>query len=66
MFLFLCAVELANGDKLYLRSFHSNRIEEFVDFVKRNDLLSNNCGRIHATGGGAYKYEDMFEEEFGS
>ena len=57
-------VELANGERIFLRSFNSNRIQEFVQFVKENQLLENNCGRFHATGGGAYKYEDLFKKEF--
>jgi pantothenate kinase len=56
----MSTVELANGDKIYLRSFNSNQIGEFFSFVKDNGLLENNCGRVHATGGGAFKYEDMF------
>lgn len=27
-------VELANGDKIYLKSFKSNQIDRFIDFVK--------------------------------
>jgi len=49
------SVELANGDEIFLRSFPSNKIEEFLDFVNQNNLVDNNT-HIHATGGGSYKY----------
>jgi len=48
-------VELANGDEIFLRSFPSNKIEEFLDFVNQNNLVDANT-HIHATGGGSYKY----------
>ena len=56
-------VELANGDKIFLKSFNSSRIEEFLDFVKEHDLVDST---LHATGGGAHKYSDIFEQDFGS
>lgn len=28
-------IELASGDTIFLRSFKSNKIEEFIDFVKK-------------------------------
>jgi hypothetical protein len=34
-------VELANGDKIYLRSFPSNKINEFLQFVNDNDLVDD-------------------------
>jgi len=55
------SVELANGDNIYLKSFNSGQIENFVDFIKSNDLVGTT---IHATGGGAHKYADIFEREF--
>jgi len=59
---FVCfAVELANGDSIYLKSFNSSQIENLVDFIKSNDLVGTT---IHATGGGAHKYADIFEREF--
>lgn len=48
-------VELANGDEIFLRSFPSTKIHEFLDFVNENNLVDNG-GHIHATGGGSYKY----------
>ena len=54
-------VELANGESIYLKSFNSNQIESFVDFVRSNNLAEE---RIHATGGGAYKYAELFDREF--
>ena len=34
-FYFNIIVELASGDTIFLRSFKSNKIEEFIDFVKK-------------------------------
>jgi hypothetical protein len=48
-------VELANGDSIYLRSFPSSKIGEFLDFVNENNLVDEG-GCVHATGGGSYKY----------
>ena len=56
-------VALANGEKIYLKSFDSNKIGTLVDFIKSNELVGDT---IHATGGGAHKYADLFESEFGS
>ena len=60
-------VDLENGDKIFLKSFNSNKIIEFIDFVKNHDLLEEQDGKaiIHATGGGAYKYQDLIHQEFG-
>mmetsp|Transcript_24068 Transcript_24068/g.29907 ORF Transcript_24068/g.29907 Transcript_24068/m.29907 type:complete len:113 (+) Transcript_24068:2-340(+) len=55
--------KLANGDKIFLKSFKSHQIDQFVQFVKDNNLVDT---AIHATGGGAHKYADLFEAEFGS
>lgn len=58
-------VELDNGEKIYLKSFPSTKIEEFIDFVKFHKLVEDGQSSIlHATGGGAYKYHDLFEKEF--
>jgi len=46
-----------------LKSFKSNEIETFFDFVKEHDLAETS---IHATGGGAHKYADLFDREFAS
>jgi pantothenate kinase len=46
-------VELENGDQIYLKSFESNKIDDFISFVNENKLVDTT---IHATGGGAYKY----------
>ena len=59
----LIAVELENGDQIYLKSFESNKIDEFIRFVKDNNLVDTT---IHATGGGAYKYQEQFLKHFGS
>lgn len=59
-------VELDTGDRIYLKSFKSNKLQEFIDFVKHHDLLHLDQEEtlIHATGGGAYKYSDLFEKSF--
>ncbi len=49
-------VELANGDEIFLKSFPSNKIDDFLDFVNQNNLVDNNT-HIHATGGGSFKYQ---------
>jgi pantothenate kinase len=54
-FLLMFSVELANGDRIFLRKFHSSKVDEFLDWAKTNDLVGD---QIHATGGGAYKYAD--------
>lgn len=33
--------------------------------MKEHKLVDENTRWIHATGGGAYKYNDLFEKEFG-
>jgi hypothetical protein len=48
-------VELENGDQIYLKSFESSKISQFLDFVNENNLVDDG-GHIHATGGGSYKY----------
>jgi pantothenate kinase len=69
LFDFLCTiiylVELSHGDTIYLKSFPSNRIQEFINFAKEILLIDKSTEHIHATGGGAYKYHDLFEREFG-
>ena len=46
-----------------MKSFESSKIDEFIQFVKNNDLVDKT---IHATGGGAYKYQEHFAKHFGS
>ena len=58
-------VDLSNGDTIYLRSFSSSKIEEFITFAKDTCMIDPSLERIHATGGGAYKYQTLFENEFG-
>jgi len=63
--------QLANGDKIFLKSFKSNKIEELIHYVKEHDLLEGVGDTVpdrivvHATGGGAFKYNAQFEQEFG-
>jgi pantothenate kinase len=57
-------VELSNGDTIYLRSLPSNKIGDFVKQAKELCLIDESLERVHATGGGAYKYSKLFEDEF--
>ena len=59
-------VELDTGDRIYLKSFQSHKLQEFIDFVKQHDLLhlDDEETLIHATGGGAYKYSELLEQSF--
>lgn len=59
------AVELDNGEMIYLKSFPSSKVGEFLRFAKEQRLVDENTCQIHATGGGAYKYSDIFEQELG-
>ena len=60
-------VELENGDKIFLKSFQSNKLEEFIEYAKTHELIQINTSDqlektvIHATGGGAYKYQKLFD-----
>ena len=46
---------------IYLKSFPSTKIGEFIKFAKDYKLIDKDLESIHATGGGAYKYNDIFE-----
>lgn len=41
---------------IYLKSFPSSKVHEFIDYVKNHKLIDSETTYIHATGGGAYKY----------
>ena len=32
-------VELENGDKIFLKSFQSNKLEEFIEYAKKHELI---------------------------
>ena len=34
--------------------------------AREDELIDSSVERVHATGGGAYKYQDVFEKEIGS
>ena len=46
-----------------MKQFSSNKIDEFMNFVNENNLVEDT---IHATGGGAYKYNHLFKDNFES
>ncbi len=48
-----------------MKSFPSSKIHEFLQFAKDTLKIDPLTERIHATGGGAYKYQGLFEEQFG-
>ena len=48
-----------------MKSFQSSKIEEFITFLQRHELIDDSDKTvIHATGGGAFKYADLFEKSF--
>lgn len=48
-----------------MKSFQSSKIEDFINFMKKHDLINEEDSTvIHATGGGAYKYADLLEKSF--
>ena len=55
------SLELANGESIYLKKLKSSQINQFVDFVLSNDLVED---KLHATGGGAHKYTELFDQKF--
>lgn len=56
-------VELQNGETIFLRSFPSAKVPEFLKQAKESELIDDSLEIIHATGGGAYKYQDVFDKE---
>lgn len=63
-----------NG-KLHFAKFETNNIDECLDFIESKQLHGSCCRHqdvsdkkqliIKATGGGAFKYADLFKEKFG-
>ena len=57
------------GGKLRFEKFETSRIEDCMEFIERKRLHKRrNSGqpiRIKATGGGAFKYADLFRERMG-
>jgi hypothetical protein len=39
---YLNIVELENGDKIFLKSFQSNKLEEFIEYAKMHELIQIN------------------------
>jgi hypothetical protein len=46
---------------IYLKSFPSTKIHDFLKFAKEHKLIDKSLDAIQATGGGAYKYNHLFE-----
>jgi pantothenate kinase len=57
---------LSNGDTIFLRSFPSEKIGEFLKMARQEELIDKSVERVHATGGGAFKYQEVFEKEIGT
>uniref|UniRef100_A0A6N2LDN0 pantothenate kinase n=1 Tax=Salix viminalis TaxID=40686 RepID=A0A6N2LDN0_SALVM len=67
------------GGRLHFVKFETSKINECLDFISskqlhrggvdshswRSDISSNGNAVIKATGGGAYKYADLFKERLG-
>lgn len=56
------------GGKLHFVKFETSKVRECIDFIRAKGLHRSNGGpamRVTATGGGAYKYADLFKEELG-
>ena len=57
------------GGKLRFEKFETSRIEDCMDFIERKRLHKRKNSaqpiRIKATGGGAFKYADLFRERLG-
>ncbi|KDO69623.1 hypothetical protein CISIN_1g042742mg [Citrus sinensis] len=50
------------GGRLHFVKFETTKISECLDFIHSKQL---HRGGIHATGGGAYKFADLFKERLG-
>lgn len=59
----------SNGGKLRFEKFETTRIEECMEFIERKRLHRHNDSsepiRVKATGGGAFKYADLFMKRLG-
>jgi len=53
------------GGKLHFISFSTERMTSAVQMIKVNNLHHYVGRMLHATGGGAHKYKDLFEAELG-
>jgi type II pantothenate kinase len=57
--------KLSQGGRLNFKKFETSKINQLIDFLK--DLLSERDSKvgltIKATGGGAHKYYDLFQNE---
>ena len=58
-----------SGGKLRFEKFETTRIEECMEFIERKRLHRHNNSsepiRVKATGGGAFKYADLFMKRLG-
>ncbi|PON98966.1 Type II pantothenate kinase [Trema orientale] len=61
--------------RLHFAKFETSKINDCLEFIRRNQLHLGGCQHggapgsenccVKATGGGAYKYADLFKEELG-
>lgn len=60
----------ARGGKLHFVKFETAKVEECIAFIEAKGLHRSNDGsgikmRVKATGGGAYKFAELFKERLG-
>ena len=53
-------IEASPENDVYFLRFSTERIQELIDFIKKFDLHQVSK-KFHVTGGGAYKFSDLFQ-----
>jgi len=53
------------GGRFHFVMFHTSRTQGAIDMLMSLEGGSHGISALHATGGGAYKYADMFEQKAG-
>ena len=68
-----CADEATLGGRLHFQVFETSRIHECIEFIRTNGLHKGSVDpmggqtprKVKATGGGAFKFAQLFEEQLG-
>lgn len=55
--------QLELAGRLHFVKFESNKIDDCLDFIESKGLHQLGIV-VHATGGGAYKFAELFEERY--
>lgn len=55
--------QLELAGRLHFVKFESNKIDDCIDFIENKGLHQSGIV-VHATGGGAYKFAELFEERY--